>query len=142
MKNTNKNRIDFWKNNNIFREIIILLVSSAFLYTIVVLIDGLSYLDEIIFKVEYSDVSKIIFAVSIINISLIIFAVRRWREFNKEVIERKITEMKRQRDRAQLQAVLDGVPDMILQVDNNARILWANKEALIKNKRQVRSLVR
>ena len=133
MKNTNKNRNEFWKNNKTFREIIILLVSSTFIYIVVVLFDGLYYLQEYLNKIDSRGESKFIFAITIINIALLIFAVRRWREFKNEVIERKIAEMRRQRDRAQLQAVLDGVPDMILQVDNNARILWANKEALIKN---------
>ncbi|TAL67528.1 MAG: PAS domain S-box protein [Bacteroidetes bacterium] len=69
----------------------------------------------------------------VVSISLVVFSFRRWRETKLEIIERKAADSRMQRSRAQLAAVLDGVPDMIVQVDTNNRILWANKEALSKN---------
>ena len=47
-----------------------------------------------------------------------------------EVNERKHAEETLWESRAQVQALLDGSPDMIMQIDTNMKIVWANKTAL------------
>ena len=69
----------------------------------------------------------------ITSVGLIVFAVRRWNDLKSEITERQRVERKMLETTSQLKAVMDGVPDIIVQVDPELRILWANKEALKKN---------
>jgi len=48
----------------------------------------------------------------------------------RDIAERKRMEEEMENSRAQLQALLDGSPDAIRQIDTNMRIIWANKTAL------------
>ena len=48
----------------------------------------------------------------------------------KEIDERKKVEKVLAESRAQLKAVLDGTPDLILQLDTDMKVVWGNKAAL------------
>jgi len=50
-----------------------------------------------------------------------------------DVTERKQAEKTLRVSEAQKQALLDGSPDMIVQIDRNMKVLWANKTALDMN---------
>lgn len=76
---------------------------------------------------------EIFISLVIISFSLIAFSIRRYRDLKNEIYERKRAESKMMETTTQLKAVMDGIPDIILQVDQELRILWANKEALKKN---------
>jgi len=47
--------------------------------------------------------------------------------------EKKHTEMKLRKSEAQKQALLDGSPDMIILLDTDLKVLWANRTALSMN---------
>ena len=49
---------------------------------------------------------------------------------NKEVTARKKVEKVLAESRAQLKGILDGSPDLIVQIDTNMKVVWANKAAL------------
>jgi len=52
---------------------------------------------------------------------------------NKEISIRKDVQQALQKSTAQMQAILDGSPEVILQVDMDLKVLWANKAALALN---------
>lgn len=78
-------------------------------------------------------IGNIFFSLIVVSIALVVFSWRRWQELNNEISERIKAQRKLNESKTQLQAVLDGVPDMIMQVDKDLRILWANKEVLKRN---------
>lgn len=49
---------------------------------------------------------------------------------NKETSERKKVEKVLAENRAQLKGILDGSPDLIVQIDADMKVVWANKAAL------------
>ncbi|MFA6572322.1 MAG: PAS domain S-box protein, partial [Bacteroidota bacterium] len=133
MKSIIKYFSEIWNTNRAFRDLLIIILVCILTYLFFVLSDSISILEQILKPLEDRQDSAIFFILIVISVGLIVFSYRRYTELRTETQGKKITELKMQRNRAQLQAVLDGVPDMIVQVDNNARILWANKEALSKN---------
>jgi PAS domain S-box-containing protein len=54
-------------------------------------------------------------------------------EISRDITERKRMEESLRESEAQKQALLDGSPDMIMQIDTNMTLLWANKTALDMN---------
>jgi two-component system sensor histidine kinase/response regulator len=50
-----------------------------------------------------------------------------------DITERKRAEEALRESKAQMQAILDGSPDAIRQVDTNLKVLWANKSALARS---------
>lgn len=117
----------------IYKIILFLILFSLF---IVILSSIFNLFDIIIFlrnNFEYFQIHNIILALSLLSILLIIFLYRQWRELKHEKLARARAENRVHTSKSQLQAVLDGVPDIILQVDSNMRVLWANKAALDRN---------
>ncbi|MDA3843352.1 MAG: PAS domain S-box protein [Candidatus Kapabacteria bacterium] len=120
----------FRSSNRITQDIIIISVMS--LLTILILAVADKY---VIFSinVDLSNVSipaGIIVFLSVFLVFILVFSVRRVQELSTISLKLRQAERKMQKSTAELKAVLDGVPDMILQVDTNMRILWANKAAL------------
>ncbi len=120
-------------------------MSRAFRDTIVIILTGmiafmLSYVLNlydamVLFIKTYNayGLGDIFISLVFLAAALVVFSWRRWQELNGEIIERIKAQRKLNESKTQLQAVLDGVPDMIMQVDKDLRILWANKEVLRKN---------
>ena len=133
MKNIIKQKTESLRNNKSLKDLGAILLVALCLFIFSLLFENFQILGQYIKDLSNYNLTIIFTSLILISLSLIIFSVRRWRETKLEVIEKKTAENRMQRSRAQLIAVLDGVPDMIVQVDNNNRILWANKEALNKN---------
>jgi two-component system sensor histidine kinase UhpB len=79
---------------------------------------------------QFYQIDLLVISAITLGLAMPVFSVRRWKEQKSEILKRKQMEKRMEKSGAQLQAVLDGVPDMILQVDTNLRISWANKAAL------------
>ncbi|MBI5324525.1 MAG: PAS domain S-box protein [Ignavibacteriae bacterium] len=133
MKNKFKIRTDGWKNNKSLSDIGIIILIAIITVLLIYILEDFQHLGQSLKILSDYQLTVTFILLVVISISLVVFSVRRWRETNLEIIERKAADSRMQRSRAQLVAVLDGVPDMIVQVDTNNRILWANKEALSKN---------
>jgi PAS domain S-box-containing protein len=130
MKN---NLIEDIKKNKGMQDIIIIAIIAMILISIASSSGYyLSYIAKN-FIHDYRGLVEWLIILVIISVSLIIFSVRRWFELREEVSRRKDMERRMFKSRAELQAVLDGVPDMIMQVDRNLKILWANKAVLQKD---------
>lgn len=54
--------------------------------------------------------------------------------FMRDISEKKLMERELQENEERLRYILDSIPDMVLQLDRDMRILWANKSALEKNR--------
>ena len=65
-----------------------------------------------------------------LTIAMAFFSINRYKEFKDALYSKRRAESQKEKSKEQLQAVLDGVPDIILQVDPFMRVLWANKAAL------------
>ncbi|MFH1050390.1 MAG: PAS domain S-box protein [bacterium] len=121
---------DNLKNNRVMIDIVVI---GAIATVLILIISSsgyfLKYFSQSLAKDSHG-VAEWLIILIIISISLIVFSVRRWFELRDEVFRRKDMERRMFKSRAELQAVLDGVPDMIMQVDTNLKILWANKAVL------------
>lgn len=129
-----KNRfLTLWSENKYFREIMIILGINFlmfFLIFVIKLFDWAGALFPDVYQVSPWDL--ILFLLVIIT-SVLIFSFRRWKEY-KEVLSQKLRlEYRFQKSSAQLQAVFDGIPDIIFQVDDSMRVTWANKATLDLN---------
>jgi PAS domain S-box-containing protein len=133
MKNKFKIRAEAWKNNKSLSDIGIIILIAVVALLLIYILEDFQLLGENLKQLSAYQLTVAYVLMFVISISLVVFSIRRWRETKIEIIERKAADSRMQRSRAQLAAVLDGVPDMIVQVDTNNRILWANKEALSKN---------
>jgi PAS domain S-box-containing protein len=118
-----------WRHNRAIRDTVVI----AVMFVILILI---SFYSDFLLTIDSKSlignkwISKVFIIIVILFISLVVFSIRRWVELRQEIIKRKDFEKKMYKSRAELQAVLDGVPDMIMQVDTNTRILWANRAVL------------
>ena len=127
----------FRSSNRITQDIIIITVLS--LFTILILAVADNY---VIFSIN-ADLSNVsipagmIIFLSLFLVFILVFSFRRVQELKTISVKLRQAERKMQKSTAELKAVLDGVPDMILQVDTNMRILWANKAALIFDKHAI-----
>jgi PAS domain S-box-containing protein len=119
------------------------LVSSQAIKDLVLIIVGLIIASIIIFTAgdDNFNFQNYFYITAIALTGLILFSFRRWAELKDAVAERKKAVRSMQKSRAQLSAVLDGVPDIILQVDTGMRILWANKAALNRSPEAIGMLV-
>jgi PAS domain S-box-containing protein len=131
-----------WKQNKALTDIIVIVVVLfLFLFIFDIFEPFWVYLakilkNKIILILEYNAIFFLI------ALSAIFFAIRRWYELKQEKIKRKDSEKRMYKSRAELQAVLDGVPDMIMQVDSNLRILWANRAALQRSPNAIGKMTR
>ena len=114
------------KDNKTFKDIGITIFFSIIVYWSTTFIDY-SFLFNFINPVQALPV--MIF----LTITLLIFSARRWNEYEEQKNKREKAEKMVISGRSELQAVLDGVPDIIVQVDSTMRIRWANKAALEKS---------
>lgn len=119
------------------------LVSSKAIKDLVLIIVGLIIASIIIFTTGDNNYNfqNYFYITAIALTGLILFSFRRWAELKDAVAERKKAVRSMQKSKAQLSAVLDGVPDIILQVDTGMRILWANKAALNRSPEAIGMLV-
>jgi PAS domain S-box-containing protein len=108
------------------------LLSSKAIKDLLIIIAALVVFSSIVFTAneQQIDFEYLFFMLLVAFVGLIYFSIRRWVELKEAVAERKKAVRNMQKSRAQLSAVLDGVPDIIIQVDTSMRILWANKSAL------------
>lgn len=124
------NLIQRSRNSVILKDILIIAVLSAILFILVFSLDIFHY-----FQNNLSDYSKslntvfLIFSV-FLSVSLITFSYRRYNEAKIAHLGRLKAESQREKSKDQLQSVLDAVPDFILQLDLQLRVIWANKTAL------------
>lgn len=123
----------YLKSNPSVRDGILISIIGILVFILILQFRIILHIEGLYFKDIFLSFEELFILLLIIALSLFIFSWRRYRELKNEIMERKKAVRKMQQSRAQLQAVLDGVPDIILQVDNNMRILWANKAALTKN---------
>jgi|GEM_PF-647371 len=124
---------DNLKNNKVLSDVIVI----GTIATILILFTSstgyfLTNITKNLIK-DFRGVVEWLIILIIISVSLIVFSVRRWLELREEIFRRKDMERRMFKSRAELQAVLDGVPDMIMQVDINLKILWANKAVLSRD---------
>ncbi len=133
MKNKFKIRADAWKNNKSLSDMGIIILIAIVALLLIYILEDFQLLGQNLKQLSDYQLTATFILLVVLSISLVVFSFRRWRETKQEIIERKAADSRMQRSRAQLAAVLDGVPDMIVQVDTNNHILWANKEALSKN---------
>ena len=119
------------RSNIAVREFLFLIAVVAAVFILTFVFNIFNFIQSWLIQYEAWRSGKYFFSILALSIALIIFSIRRWSELNHEIFERRKTEKKLQKSRSQLQAVLDGVPDMIFQVDPNGRILWANKNAMV-----------
>lgn len=131
-----------YKTNQIYKNLktgkavrdIIIIASILLFFLILSLISnsfGLGFFD--LSYIRLGDLIELIIVTIILITGLIVFAARRWIEFKRENIKRMEIERRMYKSRSELQAVLDGVPDMIMQLDLNLRILWANQAVITRN---------
>ncbi len=118
------------KNNKAMQDVVVIGVIAT-LFIIIASSSGyfLAGITKDIVK-DYQGVAVKLTILVIISISLLVFSIRRMLELRDEILRRKDMERRMYKSRSELQAVLDGVPDMIMQVDINLKILWANKAVL------------
>ncbi len=132
MKKKKNIAIESLRQNKSFQDFVFILLSAIVVVIIIYAFDPIKGFGEV-FSGRFEDISKFQQSLGIITLGLLIFALRREFELRKEKIRSKEFERRMLKSRAELQAVLDGVPDMILQVDKNMRILWGNRAALKKD---------
>ena len=131
-----KKRRDFftlWRENRRLRDFVYIISLGLALLFFAAAFDFPRVLSESFDRINEYDFYVLLLILMFIIGALGVFAGRRWKELREEQSKRKNIENKMLSGRSQLQAVLDGVPDMILQVDINMRIRWANKAALSIN---------
>ncbi len=119
-----------WKNNKAFTE---LLVYATLIIFLLIIFKFFNFTEIIKVTTRNSEkiIELLIFFV-LLSILTIIYSINRWLEYHKEKLLRKELEKRMDKSRAESQAVLDGVPDLIMQVNANMRIQWANKAVLEK----------
>ncbi len=123
MKKSENIYIALWNKSAALREAVIIVVLTILVSIIAIAFD----VSDSFRPDSYNE----IFIVSIfLTVASLIFGYRRWQDYKHEVLERKNAEYRMEKSRTQLQAVHDGIPDIIIQVDKNMRILWANRAAL------------
>lgn len=132
----NSNRAKPWFNINMsraYRDSIFIFLTGLAAFVLSTFLHLYEGIVEYIETYQVFGIGNIFFSLIVISIALVVFSWRRWQELNNEILERIKAQRKLNESKTQLQAVLDGVPDMIMQVDSDMRILWANKEVLRRN---------
>ncbi len=118
-----------WKypiNRDIFRTLVIGIIFFIFTYIL-----GLSdFFSTEVFKDNYIVFGQLLFLGIYFTVAMTIFSYRRYKDYREADYSKRRAESQKEKSKEQLQAVLDGVPDIILQVDPFMRVLWANKAAL------------
>ncbi len=130
MKKSDNIFAGLWNNNAAFRDAVIIAVSAVFVLIIAISFNISDLLIKLLDSAPAYNLNEIFIVSIFLAIASMIFGYRRWRDYKSEVLERKNAEYRMQKSRTQLQAVHDGIPDVIIQVDRNMRILWANRAAL------------
>lgn len=115
-----------WEQTPALRDFVLMMLLGVFLLWFSVVFSAERFLEK-----YDTDLAHLL--LTYISIAAIIFSLRRLRELKDEKLRLRSAEKRIQSGQSQLQAVLDGVPDIILQVDTNMRIRWANKAALERN---------
>lgn len=112
------------------KDLVIIAVIAA-VYNIIVYFAGFNeFFKSLIFKDNYKFFGQLFYLGIFLTFALLIYSYRRYREYKEADYNKRRAETLKEKSKEQLQAVLDGVPDIILQVDPFMRILWANKAAL------------
>ncbi len=121
---------ELWEDNQSFREIVIIVLLGLIIIALV-LLSGLNYYIGLFFA-YFPGIGRggAIALLVYTSIAMSVFAYRRWDNYKNEKLEKENAEYRMQKSKVQLQAVHDGIPDIILQVDLSLRVLWANKAML------------
>lgn len=118
---------------SVARDLVHTIIITILVFILSVWLDLFELLYEFSHINDYYHLDDLIIVLVTMSLAMGIFSLRRWRELRNEIADHKNSELKLQKSRAQLQAVLDGVPDLIIQVDSHLRIVWGNKSAIMKN---------
>lgn len=128
-KNNFLNFIETKKQSPVFKDIFYITLLGLILLIFVFSLDVPYYLNIMLSKNHNGIVATMLIISIFVTISSIFFSYHRHRETKSANNERRKAENQREKSKEQLQAVLDGVPDIILQLDTQTRILWANRTA-------------
>lgn len=128
-----KIRLDFWNRDPALKDLAIFGAVAFFILFLAWALDAVLVISEWFYKNPRPFFVEAIIFLVVVTTASIIFAIRRQLDIREARNEKRIAERRLNRSRAQLQAVLDGVPDIILQTDTGLRIVWANKAALDVN---------
>ncbi len=120
----------FWRENPAVRDILVIVLLAVFFYALSARYNYYDAIHRWIVNNNFTEFKHLIISTLFVAAALFVFSLRRWKNLKDETIRRKAAEKRMISGRAQLEAVVDGVPDMILQVDQNMRVRWANKAAL------------
>lgn len=71
------------------------------------------------------------------SLGFAVYAARRRIDLKREIHKNELHELKHKNSRSQYHKFFDSVPDFIVQIDNNNRIIWANYAAIEYNDRTV-----
>ncbi len=129
-KNSLRAFINQKRKSKVFKDLFYMSIWIIALTIIVFSLDLPNYLNQMLSRNHSGLVATLLIMSVFITVSSIIFALHRYKDTKAALIEKEKAEGQREKSKEQLQAVLDGVPDIILQLDTQTRILWANRAAL------------
>lgn len=125
-----KDLIERWKSVSMFRDIsnisILIFIFLIFSFSL----DIPYHLNHLLSHQHSGWVATFMLLAILITIATVYFAYHRYKETISAVADKIKAEIGQEKSREQLQAVLDGVPDLIVQLDPMLRISWANRTAL------------
>ncbi len=122
-----------FKMSKPFRDALLIILAGLAAFILSTILHLYEEIVDYIEAYKIYGIGNIFFSLIVISIALVVFSWRRWQDLNNEITERIKAQRKLNESKTQLQAVLDGVPDLIMQVDKDLRILWANREVLRRN---------
>jgi len=119
-----------WKNNKALTE---LSVFAGIIIFLIIILKIFNFTEIFpVNKTNSEGILELLIFFMILSVLFLVYSVNRWLEYRNEQLLRKGLEKRMDKSKAESQAVLDGVPDMIMQVNMNMRIMWANKAVLEK----------
>jgi PAS domain S-box-containing protein len=125
------------KDSPVVKDLFISIIIGLILSFFVFVYNFTSFFNESNQSKYFNLTETLLFIGLYISSASLIFAFKRYNEAKEATHERIKAESQREKSKEQLQAVLDGVPDIILQMDPQTRVLWANKAALELNPKAI-----